>query len=217
VKRFILKLELKSPCVVGSGEGFGAVIDTDIVFDDLCIPYVPAKRIKGCLLDSALEVREMFDRAGISFSMEIEEIFGGQGSSPAAQAFFSNLYIENYERNRLWLTYFLENYGEILSKEKILKTFTQIRQGTAIGFDGAALPHSLRTVRAVNQGNVFYGDVHLQEEDEHVLNTIYFSCLNFRHMGAHRNRGFGEVRCSLLDNEKQEIPVQNKLEEICTN
>jgi CRISPR/Cas system CMR subunit Cmr4 (Cas7 group RAMP superfamily) len=60
MKTYTLKLTLLSPCLIGSGEGFGAVIDSDIVFDEFGIPYIPAKRIKGCLRDSAIEVCEMF-------------------------------------------------------------------------------------------------------------------------------------------------------------
>lgn len=217
MNNYFIKLELKSPCLIGSGEGFGAIIDTDVIFDDVGIPFVPAKRIKGCLLDSAIEIQEMFERAEICFSMQPEKIFGSQGASEPAPVYFSNLYIENYEGNKMWLEYFTDNYSEILSKEQILKTFTQIRQQTAIGQNGVAHDHSLRTVRVVEKGTVFYGDIHMQENDDAILKTLSFACANFRYMGTKRTRGFGEVRCSLLDNALVELAYKEKLGEICTN
>ena len=55
-----IKIILKSDTLIGSGEGFGSIIDTDVVFDDLGIPYIPAKRVKGIMLESAEELNEMF-------------------------------------------------------------------------------------------------------------------------------------------------------------
>ena len=105
---YTLKLELLSPALVGSGQGFGTVIDTDIVFDEAGIPFIPAKRIKGCLLDAFKEVKDM---SGISeiFNIQCEDIFGKIGSEKSAPVYFSNLVIENYETNKAWLQYYLSN------------------------------------------------------------------------------------------------------------
>ena len=46
-----INVKLKSDALIGSGEGFGAIIDTDVVFDEVGIPYIPGRRIKGCLKD----------------------------------------------------------------------------------------------------------------------------------------------------------------------
>ena len=65
MNNYKLVLELKSPTLIGSGSGFGAEIDTDIVFDELGLPYIPSKRIKGCLRDAIKEIEEMFSLAGV--------------------------------------------------------------------------------------------------------------------------------------------------------
>lgn len=44
---FTFNLELLSDTLIGSGEGWGATIDTDVVFDDFGLPYIPARRVKG--------------------------------------------------------------------------------------------------------------------------------------------------------------------------
>ncbi len=213
MKKYRLKLELESSALIGSGEGFGALVNTDVVFDEVGLPFVPSKRIKGCLRDSATEIDEMTE---IGFSMNIEKTFGKPGSSESAPVYFSNLTIDEYEKNRTWLDYYLEDnkYPDILSRERILETFTEIRHQTAINPDGVAQSHSLRTIRAVKKGLIFYGDVHIEKQDEDILNTLLIACLNFRLIGTKRNRGFGEVRCSLLNENSTEISIRKKLEDI---
>ncbi len=215
MKTYQLKLKLLSPTLIGSGEGFGALIDTDIVFDDAGIPFVPSKRIKGCLLDSATEVKEIFNDL-IDFPMDIETTFGKKGDSKSGAVYFSNLTVADYKNNKAWLDYYLKNkkYPDILSRERILETFTEIRQQTAIE-SGVAKDGSLRTIRVIKKGFEFYGDIHIEKESETILDTLMLACLNFRFMGTKRNRGFGEIHCSLLENGK-ELPIPKKLEELCT-
>ena len=216
MKTYQLKLKLLSAALIGSGEGFGSLIDTDIVFDDAGIPFVPSKRIKGCLLDSAEEVRTLFDSSHINCLMDINKTFGETGNSESGAVYFSNLTIEDYDKNKAWLDYFLKNnkYPDLLSKERILETFTEIRQQTAID-NGVAKDSSLRTIRVIKKGFEFYGDVHIDNETEAIVNTLNLSCLNFRFMGTKRNRGLGEVHCSLLK-DGNELSIRKNLEELCT-
>jgi CRISPR-associated protein Csx10 len=216
MKAYQVKLELLSPTLIGSGEGFGLLIDTDIVFDDAGIPFIPSKRIKGCLLDSVKEVKELFDSSHIDYSINIETAFGKTGSSESGAVYFSNLTIEDYDINKAWLDYYLKNnkYPDLLSKERILETFTEIRQQTAID-NGVAKDGALRTIRVIKKGFKFYGDVHIDNETEAIVNTLALACLNFRFIGTKRNRGFGEVHCSLLK-DGNELPIKKKLEELCT-
>ena len=217
MKKYKLKLELKSAALIGSGEGFGAIIDTDIVFDEVGIPFIPAKRIKGCLRDSATEIQEMFDRSKINFKINIDETFGIPGRENSTPVYFSNLTLQDYEQNKKWLEYLVNKneYSDILSKDRVLETFTEIRQQTAIGSDGVALAHSLRTVRVLKRGLTFYGGVDVDTENPDITNTLIFACSNFRHLGTKRNRGFGDIDCKLIDGKK-EIYIKERLEEICT-
>lgn len=122
MKTYTLSIKLLSDALINSGEGFGAIIDSDVVFDDVGLPYIPAKRIKGCLRDAAREACEMLKSAQvISFinldkSDEdreykiIEQVFGSPGKELPAPAYFSHLTIDDYENNRQWLKYFTEKY-----------------------------------------------------------------------------------------------------------
>ncbi len=221
MEEYTLKVKLISPALTASGEGFGAIIDTDIVFDETGLPYIPAKRIKGCLLDSAREVKEMFfDHSEINLSLNINKTFGVVGTKTSAPVYISNLYIKDYATNKDWLNYFLksDDYKAVLSKDSILETFTHIRRQTAIGEEGVAREHSLRTARVINKGTCFFGDIKTADKDDEIINTIALACLNFRRMGTMRNRGFGEIKCSLHDKKTEsEISIKKKLEGLCIN
>src|SRR3990170_6938802 len=129
-----LMIELKSDALIGTGEGWGATIDSDIVFDDEGLPYIPAKRIKGCLRESALEVAEMFEQSKMTDKMSdsISVLFGDAGNIRSAQLEFSNCYLKDYILSKKWLKWANDAQKNVLSKEIIVSTFTSIRQHTAI-------------------------------------------------------------------------------------
>lgn len=211
MKTLKIEITLKSNTLTGSGEGFGSIIDTDIVFDDTGLPCIPAKRIKGCLRDSATEVSEMFNSSGINFPLDIDNTFGKEGQEMPCPVYFSNLLLEDYKANRAWLQYYRDK--KILSEESIINFFTEIRQQTAINEDtGVAKDRSLRTIRVIKKGHKFTGEI--QIEDSSIIDTLSLACLNLRHIGTKRNRGFGEVECKLYDSSS-EISVLERLETIC--
>lgn len=218
MKQYKLQLEILSPALVGSGVGYGSNIDTDVVFDDLGLPFVPAKRVKGCLLDAVRDAETMFSAAGLtSDQFCIEKTFGKPGEDKSAPLCLSNLYIENYRQNRDWINYFLKSKKyNLITPQRILKTFTEIRQQTKINNGGVTFKHSLRTSRVLNKGLTFQGDVRLLVEDEQIIETLLLACLNFRRFGTNRNRGFGDVSCS-LSYKGTELSVYKKLEDLCTD
>mgnify|MGYP000559533320 CR=1 FL=1 len=44
-----ITIKLLSDLCTASGETHNSMVDTDIVYDEYGIPYIPAKRIKGCI------------------------------------------------------------------------------------------------------------------------------------------------------------------------
>jgi len=226
MRTFSMELILESPCLIGSGEGFGSLIDSDIVFDELGIPYIPAKRVKGCLRDSAIEVCEMFSQSGIKIfdlSQEnsdnkfkiVSKVFGKPGSQYNAPVYFSNLIIRDYEELAKWLKYLGKKYNDIFNRESIINQYTEIRQQTSIDEEsGTAKKHSLRTIRVAKRGLIFEGTIDFEEEGEDMIKLIYFACENFRRFGTKRNRGLGKVKCELYEN-KNKMNFLNELEGIC--
>ena len=189
-----IKIILKSDTLIGSGEGFGSIIDTDVVFDDLGIPYIPAKRVKGIMLESAEELNEMFHV--LNKNIDIGKIFGEKGTKEGL-AHFSNLHLENYANIREWLEYYRKK-TKIINKQNIIAHMTSIRYSTSIdNKTNIAKEGSLRTERIINSGKNFVSDIDFPEELEENIALI---CQNVRRIGTKRTRGLGEIEVLLLKN-----------------
>lgn len=206
MSKYKLILELLSDALPGSGEGFGAVIDQDIVFDDLGIPYIPGKRIKGLLRDSYEGLMQL---VGNSLSInKTEELFGKPGQPEPAPLFISNLYPEDYDNLKNVLICLNKKYPEVFAREAVLEAFTYVRNQTAINDKGVALEHSLRSIRVLKKGLKFIGTIEIDEKKV-MSNTPEFlglACLYLKRIGTKRTRGFGEVKCYLTcDNGKNLI------------
>lgn len=220
MKNLRLKIELLSPTLIASAEGFGAVIDSDIVFDKYGIPYIPSKRIKGCLRDSATEVCEIFSQSGInifdlsidngSFSI-VNSLFGKPGEETPCAIRIYSLFLSEYDNLVKWIDYMKKTFPQYFNPEAVRDYFTEIRQQTSIDDDGIAKSGSLRSIRVADKGIIFEGDIELIEKREDFLILLYFSALNLTRVGTKRTRGFGKIECRILEGEK-ELDFLSKLE-----
>jgi CRISPR-associated protein Csx10 len=193
MKTIKMTIELLSDTLSGSGEGFGAIIDTDVQYDEFGIPYISSKRIKGLLKNS---LSDIFDMPAINEPRKEEilnKLFGEKGSVLPSSLEMSDFFIVDYENAKVWFGYLRESYPDIFSSEKILSSFTNIRRQTRVE-NGVAADHSLRTFRVVNKKTRFEADITLDDEFEE-----YFAlaCANLRRIGGKRNRGLGKVTCKL--------------------
>ena len=208
MSKYEISIKFLSDVLIGAGEGFGTVIDTDSVFDDIGLPYIPSKRIKGVLLESAQMLNEILNQFGKS--VPINEIFGESGRSEGNLR-LDNFYIEDYENISNWLEYLSFNYSNIINKQKIIKQLTSLRTATAIDEElQIAKKHSLRKERIINKGMVFIADVEFEEKYEKDIAVI---CQNVRRIGTNRSRGLGEIEVKLLKNS-QTVFTRNILEEV---
>lgn len=193
-----ISINLESNCLLGSGEGWGSVVDTDIVFDSIGLPYFPARRLKGCIKESAEEVLEIMNFAGVSRFGNgiIRDIFGSPGDSNGANVIFNNLHLSNYKEVALWCSWALQELKGAVSNEVIVNSFTNIRQQISIDKKGIAEDKSLRTLRVLKSGLKFEGIVTIRKDTQDVIDLLAFSCANLRYVGTMRNRGFGKVKCT---------------------
>ncbi|HOV21798.1 MAG TPA: RAMP superfamily CRISPR-associated protein [bacterium] len=199
-----LKIKTLSYTLVGSGEA-SVLIDSDIIFDDFGIPFIPAKRIKGLLKESATEIIEIL---GISNSNYLESIFGT--GSNEGKTKFSNLFIKDYKN----ITELIKearkdkNSRFVLSKENIIKYFTETRQQTAINEKGVAKPHSLRTYRVLKPFIEFEGTISDKDITDDEKSLLFLAVINLKRIGVRRNRGLGKIKCeiegiSIVDIDKE--------------
>lgn len=194
-----LKVDIESYASVGSGESYGAYIDDDVVYDTFGLPYLPGKRIKGLLRESALEISEM--NMGSVCKIKIDDILKLFGTTTlTGKITVGNLRLEDYDNLKKWIGWAFSNdkTNTLINKNSVLSCFTEIKQHTAIDDDATAKEHSLRTVRVLKPlcfNGSLRGDF-AKEEQEHMEKVLTLACINLRRLGTKRNKGYGKVKCS---------------------
>ena len=176
MNKYIIRIKLLSDLSTLSGASFGQSVDAEVCYDEKGLPFIPAKRIKGLLLEAA---QDYFDIMGRD---DIEKYFGVEDSGDNPPIIVSNAYLE--DENRTLSRYY----------------HTEVRTRTAIDHKTqTAKETSLRSSEVVhrNQSFLFEMETLLNEEElKGVLGLI-------RHMGQNRSRGLGEVSF-LLEGEAKE-------------
>ncbi len=198
-----IRITLKSDLCAGSGYSYAGIIDSDVCYDQAGIPYIPARRIKGLLRESA-------EMIGVDTT-----VFGKWGQDNVKERTglsISNAYIENYFEIRKALDEAKENDAieNLLSPDAVLSQFSSVKAATALDQAGSAKENSLRFMRIVNhyspfdknKEQIFYADV--QIPDRSGVSQISAACLALRHMGVGRNRGLGNVVFALEEEQKKE-------------
>lgn len=221
MERWNLKIELKSDFCTATGENVPGMLNSKTALE-YGIPYIPAKRIKGCLLEAGREMADngiikmdtlyrIFGRPGMEYAVGIHIGDGHLNSVPSylfEQENAEQIMIGDYKRLRKTI----KERSDI--KDTLLEDiFTRKRTRTALAKEtGIAKEHSLRTVQVVPSGIVFSSQLEgeLSPDEEKVL----LLCVKgLRHMGIGITRGMGEVRCSLerVQYEKTNSTKENRL------
>ncbi|MCB5250571.1 MAG: RAMP superfamily CRISPR-associated protein [Candidatus Cloacimonadales bacterium] len=213
-----IMITTQSDTQIGSGRGFGSVIDSDIEYDSYGLPYIPAKRIKGLFRDAALELLN-FD--GLNDLLEytekdIDEVFGIIGSTNSSNSLiFDNLSIKDKKHIAPWLDYLFSNYNYQFNSNTMQSYFTSIRNQTAIDGDkGIAKDYSLRTFRVLKKGFTFEGDISINNNDKQdkIVKMLAFISLVIKRIGTQRNRGFGKIEIEIINEKDEQLKVNLKNE-----
>lgn len=197
-KKCTIRIELLSDMCVSDGSSYNSLLDTDICSDRSGFPYIPAKRLRGCLRECAVELNDWRKD-----TVRDRILFGDEGNfNNEAQLRIGNAYLEDYLEMRAFVS---ENQGHALvHPQNILSAFSYIRTQTSVNYDtGVADDNSLRTIRVADKGLVFIAEAEVEEDFHDELATC---CKVLRHMGIARTRGLGEVKVSLEDG----IPVKQQ-------
>lgn len=211
MKRWNLKIELKSDFCTATGEGMPGITNTKTALE-YGIPYIPAKRIKGCLLEAG---REMADN-GIVMKNVLDAVFGVTGADRTEGIYVKNAHLFSAPGHLFGgneeESFQVEDYGQFqkavqkcgkIQEAFLEEVFTRRRTRTAIEAEsGTAQEHMLRTIQTVPAGIIFTAQIEgsLNREEEAVLKLC---AKGLRHMGIGITRGLGEVRCVL-----EEAPIE---------
>lgn len=185
-----IKIELLSDLCCYSGEVYNTTVDTDVVYDSYGIPYIPAKRIKGCIREAALELKEL------GIISEYDSIFGKEGNDESLFT-LSNAKIDNYEEVVTDIKAFAKKHADIVEPQKVLQQYTYVRTQTAVDSEtGSANENSLRTMRVVKKGQVFYADCEFKGNEKQFA-EFKDAVRIVKHMGVSRTRGLGLVNLKI--------------------
>ena len=208
-----ITIENQSALLLGSGEGYGTLIDTDIVFSEVGLPVFPAKRLKGLLRESLTEVVEMLEQSGwknnkLGYLADmVGQLFGVSGESEGSVLRFFDLTLDLDGNTTEWLNWAFVLEDSPIHAEWVSNSLTELRRQTAIEVSGdakgVAKDNTLRSMRVLCPGRVFEGNLASTRDlspDEKYL--LVLACANLRRAGSKRNRGFGEIKCLLIDEQK---------------
>ncbi|MDO4272600.1 MAG: RAMP superfamily CRISPR-associated protein [Eubacteriales bacterium] len=203
MKKWNLKIKLKSDLCTATGENAPGITNIKTAMEN-GIPYIPAKRIKGCLVNEGKEMRDN----GLIDQSVLEGVFGKTGAARAEGIFISDAHlcsVPGYlfeDENQIDIDDYKLFQMEVqrcesAEKEYFEGFFTRMRTHTAMDSEtGAVKNHSLRTIQVVPAGFHFVcslvGELNQKEED------LLLDCVKgLRHMGMGITRGLGEVQCEL--------------------
>lgn len=209
-----IRIRLMSDVCAGNGESVGYGIDSDICMDHYGFPYIPGRRLLGCLREAAETLREY----GLKEAEEesINSVFGDENGMEGKLR-IDNAYIPGVDAMHEYIRSLKDSKRDDLiqqsTEDKIIRFFSSVRGQTRIGNDGKAEEGSLRFVRVLNQYHPmthepmeFCAQADLSLLNEAQRELVRKSCKILRHIGLNRNRGLGNVITELQpgSSEKKE-------------
>lgn len=188
MSKYILNIKLLSDMCVSDGGVYNSQIDIDVCYDRFGFPYIPAKRLKGCLRECALELNDW------GMSIDIKSMFGDKGEASNSGAVrIGNACLDNLDN----LREIINNSHNLLvyHPQNVLSVYTRLRSQTSIDNEtGVAVDGSLRTTRVVNKGKTFCAQVDIPEK----YVSDFENCVrSLTQIGMSRTRGLGEIKATL--------------------
>lgn len=180
----ILRITLLSNAIITNGNG-DALIDLDSDYNKYGLPYISAKRLKGMLKDSANELVSMGQK------IDVAKLFGNENEEGVIKL----------SDARLKGSDILEKLSNGFNPEIIKNSFSIILNQTSLDECGVAKKGSLRRFRAYDKKLVFESEI---ECDDNLKDKLELICLNLRYIGHKRTRGFGKVKCEIIDSLSDE-------------
>lgn len=142
-----IRITLKSDLCAGSGEAVWATVNRDLCIRDSGFPYIPARRLKGCLLDAA----RWLESYGEADSSVIETLFGTNTGVTGAIRIRDAL-LPGTEAMEQWLVSVPAPLQWAAKPLNVAKLFTTVRGQTRMEH-GVAAAGSLRYTRVLARYN----------------------------------------------------------------
>ena len=201
-----IHITLYSDFCSGNGYSYYGTIDSEAEHDTFGLPFIPARRLKGCLRECARLLRD----SGLwEESIDpLNYLFGVSGDDSTKGIRIENAYISGYEQIKVGLKLLQENkeIKKYILPDEVLDLFSDVKAQTKME-NGVADDNSLRFTRIIHQFSPFNKENRLEfiakveypDDQEDKLKQI---CKALRHIGMNRNRGLGCVKCEFKAEDK---------------
>lgn len=212
-KKYQLEIILKSDLCTGSGYSFAGIVDSDVCYDSCGLPYIPSRRLKGCLRTAAETVLLPFENSAAKDHEQqgkLDQLFGEAGQDKVTGIIIDNAYPDRYREMYDELSKLPDDYREYVTPQNVLGRYTTVKAQTRIGENGVAADNSLRFTRTVNhyapkfqkteedREMRFTAAVSIENCDEEKDRLLHDAVRALRNIGLNRNRGLGSVHCRLI-------------------
>ncbi|NMB32697.1 MAG: hypothetical protein GX992_00430 [Clostridium sp.] len=206
MEKYLLRVELLTDAVFGSGSSETGFIDAGVLHDKYGFVYINAKTLKGKLGEMASVFVNMLKKMdgceGLAkvFHKKKEELFGIPGEYDHNRLKFSDCEIKKDIRK--YYKSFMKDSK--INPQEILESLTYIQTQTSIDYNtGVAKRNSLRNLRVINRGLVLYSSIYSpQRLDDDAKILLSSACSFLRHLGSNETKGKGRVRTKLLSEGK---------------
>ncbi len=200
-----LHLKLLSDGTFGNGDGVASLVDTEIEHDNLGLPFLRGRTLKGLLSEECANILFALEKQNSSklsvFKASAQFLFGSPGSTinddSAMKVGMAMLPLE------LRKAVEVEINKERLTSAEVLNSLTSIRRQTAINEKtGVAEDHSLRSLRVLLRQTQLTSLLTFSRTPENETLALLSACvLSIHRAGTGRNRGRGRLKAWLEDDE----------------
>lgn len=189
-----IQIELLSDAAFSRGEGTAGVVDIEVEHDDLGLPFLGGKTIRGLLRDSWLSLSPCFPdlaKAG-------ECVFGPEADFDERSILRIGDAVVDEETRRWIEAAEMRDYNQV-SPIVVLEALTDIRKQTSEERStGAPAGTTLRSVRVVIRGLKLQAPLYwLEPPGSGEIHALSLALLATRHAGLARSRGRGHIRLCL--------------------
>ena len=185
----LVKITLKSDAIFGNGQSIPGAEDISVLTDEYGFVYYKGSSLKGLFREAMENLLLWKGKSKQDSRYELIRLLGvsDNNGQDYDKLTFSDFHISKEIRDAI-----LNEYDEkiLFNKQEVIDSQTYLRTLTSVDEDGIAKKGSLRMIRCIRQGMVFYGEITCKEEDkEFVLEVLQ----SIKYIGSLRNRGFGRV------------------------
>ena len=194
-----IMVELLSDTCFSRGEGTPGAVDVEIEHDELGLPYLSGKTMRGLIRDTWLSIARSFEElheAGL-------RVWGPVGDLDETSILrFGDAQLDASVRD--WITWAEKRTHAPISPQAVLEALTDVRSQTSEERKtGAPAETTLRSIRVALRGLKFSAPISWMDAPREAdLKCLALSVLGTRHAGLGRNRGRGFVRLLLINGNR---------------